>query len=83
MLTLMCSSESSVSLPEGRDMKTSRILPEGVGGGRSGIIIQGRRGGQKKEWERRKVGGGEEEEGGERTNLEWLWHIQVASLHVL
>jgi len=38
-------------------MKTSRILPEGVGGGRSGIIIQGRRGGQKKEWERRKVGG--------------------------
>ena len=53
-------------------MKTSRILPEGVGGGRSGIIIQGRRGGQKKEWERRKVGVvgvGEEEEGGKRTNL--------------
>ena len=25
----MCSSESSVSLPEGRDIKISRILPEG------------------------------------------------------
>ena len=25
----MCSSESSVSLPEGQDIKISRILPEG------------------------------------------------------
>lgn len=71
-------------------MKTSRILPEGVGGGRNGIRYEGvevaRRMGEEKEggggrggrWEEE-----EEEEGGGRTNLEWLWHIQVASLHVL
>lgn len=76
-------------------MKTSRILPEGVGGGRNGIRYEGvevaRRMGEEKEggggrggrWGRKRRKVGEEEEGGRRTNLEWLWHIQVASLHVL